>query len=378
MTLDQAKIERRNVAESLAKKHLGAAVDAENTEAGFKQKLEKQKMMDQQTLFREKEVDNLQALIYGEGNDNQEGPLLEIDTFRYDSNPAKLDRYKSRGFKRLLKKKFVTGQSKDKILENLLNMSDSDNEAETKEGTKLDKDQLRRIEENDRKGSKADKKKKRLENKGIKVEDDSDDNSEDIDEGSGDEDELLKVKKKKEDKPEEMADRKPAQKTQEELKKSLFLGEKYGHYKIGTYVQIEIQVEKKFSRMLEPDYPIVLCSLKHQETGYAYVRVKIKKHRWYPHILKSKDPLTFSMGWRKYQSIPVYTQQGDAEDDRIRMIKYTPKFGHCYAVFYAPTCSVGTTFVGVQKIYETDEKGNQVDVSHFRLCVTGVVVELNT
>ena len=60
------------------------------------------------------------------------------------------------------------------------------------------------------------------------------------------------------------------------------------------------------------------------------------------------------------------------------MIKYTPKFGYCYAVFYAPTCSVGTTFVGVQKLYETDDQGNQKDVSHFRLCVTGVVVELNT
>jgi len=32
----------------------------------------------------------------------------------------------------------------------------------------------------------------------------------------------------------------------------------------------------------------------------AYVRVKIKKHRWYPHVLKTKDPLTVSIGWRKF------------------------------------------------------------------------------
>lgn len=137
-------------------------------------------------------------------------------------------------------------------------------------------------------------------------------------------------------------------------------------------------MEKKFSRQLQPDYPVVMCSLKHQETGFAYVRVKIKKHRWYPHILKGKDPLTFSMGWRKFQSIPVYTMQGDAEDDRMRMVKYTPKFGHCYAVFWAPTCAVGTPFVGIQKLYDVDDNGAQTDVSHFRLCVTGVVVELNT
>lgn len=80
----------------------------------------------------------------------------------------------------------------------------------------------------------------------------------------------------------------------------MFLGEKYGHFKLGWYVQIEIQVEKKFARQLNQDYPMVLCSLKHQETGYAYLRVKIKKHRWYPHILKTKDPLTLSLGWRKF------------------------------------------------------------------------------
>ena len=34
--------------------------------------------------------------------------------------------------KKLLKKKFVTGQSKDKVLMNLLNMSDSDEEGRDK------------------------------------------------------------------------------------------------------------------------------------------------------------------------------------------------------------------------------------------------------
>lgn len=97
--------------------------------------------------------------------------------------------------------------------------------------------------------------------------------------------------------------------------------------------------------------------MKHQETGYAFVRVKIKKHRWYPHILKTKDPVTISMGWRKFQTVPVYTMQSDDENDKMRMIKYTPKFGYAYAVFYAPTCLVGTPFVGVQRLYETDDQG---------------------
>ena len=53
------------------------------------------------------------------------------------------------------------------------------------------------------------------------------------------------------------------------------------------------------------------------------------------------------------------------------MIKYTPKFGFCYAVFYAPTFAVGTTFVGVQNLQEGD-------VSNFRVCTTGVIVEMNS
>ena len=67
-------------------------------------------------------------------------PVAPADTFRFDVNPLKLKRYIQKDFKKLLKKKFVTGQSKDKILENLINMSDSDNEGKDKEGNTLDKD----------------------------------------------------------------------------------------------------------------------------------------------------------------------------------------------------------------------------------------------
>lgn len=56
------------------------------------------------------------------------------------------------------------------------------------------------------------------------------------------------------------------------------------------------------------------------------------------------------------------------------MIKYTPKFGYCFAVFYGPTFPVGTSFVGIQRLQ--DENGK--DVSHFRICVTGVIIEMNS
>ena len=146
-------------------------------------------------------------------------------------------------------------------MQNILDMDDSDAEGRDKDGNAVDKIQLRMMEENAVKGNKKDKKRKRLENKGIKLDTDSDVNSDDIQADSGDENELLGDKKK--NKKEEDPEHKPMKKSPEEIKKSLFLGEKYGHYKIGSYVQIDLAVEKKFSRQLEPEYPIVLCSLKH-------------------------------------------------------------------------------------------------------------------
>lgn len=55
----------------------------------------------------------------------------------------------------------------------------------------------------------------------------------------------------------------------------------------------------------------------------------------------------------------------------MRMIKYTPKFGFCYAVFYAPTYAVGTPFLGIHDIQNGD-------VANFRVSTTGVIVEMNS
>jgi len=69
-----------------------------------------------------------------------------------------------------------------------MNMSQSDNE-------EIDKDQLRAIEDNARKGTRLDKKRKRLENKGIKLDTDSDVASEAVsDEGESDAEGKLKPK----------------------------------------------------------------------------------------------------------------------------------------------------------------------------------------
>ena len=91
-----------------------------------------------QIVFREREVDNLISMIYSNtdaqtdvdmaGEDYEEEDEGVIDTYRYDVAPEKLSMYKLGSVKRKLKSKFVTGQSSDQIVQNLLNMSDSEGE----------------------------------------------------------------------------------------------------------------------------------------------------------------------------------------------------------------------------------------------------------
>jgi len=73
-------------------------------------------------------------MIYGatmeqmEYEDDDDDDHIIVDTQRYDVAREKLAMYQRSSVKRKLKSKFVTGQSSDQIVQNLLNMSDSEGE----------------------------------------------------------------------------------------------------------------------------------------------------------------------------------------------------------------------------------------------------------
>ena len=94
-----------------------------------------------ESLLKERETDNLHQLIYGSVTSHSlETNLAKTeDSTRYDTAPSTLLRYKAPSMKSLLKKKFVTGQTRDKVMENLMNESDSDAEGKDKEGNAVDK-----------------------------------------------------------------------------------------------------------------------------------------------------------------------------------------------------------------------------------------------
>lgn len=139
-------------------------------------------------------------------------------------------------------------------------------------------------------------------------------------------------------------------------------------YRSGLYVRLEFDtMPSSLVDQFEPDYPLIVGGLNAGEIGDGYVRIRLKKHRWYKKILKTRDPLIVSMGWRRFQTVPIYHVMDD--NMRNRALKYTPWHLHCLTTFWAPLAPQGTGLVAFQ---QTDEF-----TKDFRIAATGVVLDLD-
>lgn len=139
-------------------------------------------------------------------------------------------------------------------------------------------------------------------------------------------------------------------------------------YRPGMYVRVEIEtVPCELITHLDPTYPLIIGGLLHGEENIGYVQTRIKKHRWYPKILKSRDPLILSVGWRRFQTLPIFAKLED--NLRNRMLKYTPEHVACMAHFWGPITPQGTGVLAVQDV--------ATRVPGFRIAATGSIVEMD-
>jgi ribosome biogenesis protein BMS1 len=138
-------------------------------------------------------------------------------------------------------------------------------------------------------------------------------------------------------------------------------------FRPGAYVRIELSnVPCELIEHFDPRYPLLVGGLLPSEEQLGYVQVRIKRHRWHHRILKCNDPLIFSMGWRRFQSTPIYSLD---DGTRNRMLKYTPEHMHCLATFWGPASRPNTGFCAFNTL--------GADTPGFRISATGTVLDVD-
>ena len=139
-------------------------------------------------------------------------------------------------------------------------------------------------------------------------------------------------------------------------------------YRAGKYAKIVLEgVPAEFVERFNSRTPVVVGGLSATEDRFGFVQVRIKRHRWHKRILKTNDPLIFSLGWRRFQSLPIYSLTDSRT--RSRMLKYTPEHMHCFGTFYGPLIAPNTGFA----CFNSFSKEN----SGFRIAATGTVLSVD-
>jgi len=139
-------------------------------------------------------------------------------------------------------------------------------------------------------------------------------------------------------------------------------------FRPGAYVRMRIsQAPCELVDCFEPSTPLLVGGLTQGEEKVGFMHLRFKRHRWYPKILKNRDPLVLSAGWRRFQTLPVFSQEDN--NGRHRMLKYTPEHLHCRATAFGPLVPPQTGIIAVQSLGGS--------VSSWRISGTAVVMELD-
>ncbi|XP_024392002.1 uncharacterized protein [Physcomitrium patens] len=137
-------------------------------------------------------------------------------------------------------------------------------------------------------------------------------------------------------------------------------------YRGGTYLRLELHgMPCEMVQYFDPTIPLLVGGLSRGEEAVGYMQVRIKRHRWHRKVLKNRDPLVVSVGWRRFQTLPVYSIED--RNGRHRMLKYTPEHMHCLASFWGPIAPPNSGLIAFQHLNNAQ--------SSFRISATGVVLD---
>ncbi|ERS96425.1 hypothetical protein HMPREF1624_07335 [Sporothrix schenckii ATCC 58251] len=143
-------------------------------------------------------------------------------------------------------------------------------------------------------------------------------------------------------------------------------------FRAGQYGRMVLEgVPAEFVRMFQARMPLIMGGLTATEDRFGFLQVRIKRHRWHKRILKTNDPLIFSLGWRRFQTMPIYSISDSRT--RNRMLKYTPEHMHCFAQFYGPFVAPNTGFV----CFKNFSAAAPINQQGLRIAATGSVLSVD-
>ncbi|VDL96587.1 unnamed protein product, partial [Schistocephalus solidus] len=136
----------------------------------------------------------------------------------------------------------------------------------------------------------------------------------------------------------------------------------------GAYVRLAISgVPNQFVENFDARQPLVIGSVAKGEEAMSFIHARFHNHRWLKRVLKSNDPITVSLGWRRYQTVAVFSKE--EHNLRKRYLKYSLEHEHCHITFRGPVVPAKTGMIAFAD--------NKPGAPSFRIAGTGTVTDCN-
>ncbi|XP_026451210.1 ribosome biogenesis protein bms1-like [Papaver somniferum] len=133
-------------------------------------------------------------------------------------------------------------------------------------------------------------------------------------------------------------------------------------FRMGSYLMLKVfSVPSEMVNYHDPCRPILIGGISPEENFNGSISERFERHGLHTKSLKARDPIIVSVGWRRYQTSPLY-----AQEDFRKILEFIPEDKPCSATFWGPFATNGTRVVAVQSL--ADNK------AAFRILATGEVI----